>query len=658
MVRPDEQTRVTAEAEVRARSSCTVSAGESPAPVGAEAPGSSPHEERESARSRAGSQKPVQEGRERSDGPQRVVNVEQASSDYQPKGDWERRAGHVTAKATHSAQESERALGLPGVLAAARREGTMRNRREPSRRSTSDAATGISAKRESGSCRAAVRGGGSTVEGVENTPEGSAPALVERVRAGKCEGMAARPNNPEEKVRELQRTLWRCAKRSESRRFHALYDRICRADVLREAWKRVKQNRGAAGIDGQSIAAIAERGVDAWLAGIEAELRTGEYRPRPVRRRYIPKSDGRQRPLGIPTVRDRVVQMAAKLVIEPIFEADFRACSYGFRPKRSAVQALEVIRESGNRGYNFVIDADIRGFFDSIDQDKLMGLVEERICDRRVLKLLRQWLKAGVLEDGSIRETLAGTPQGGVISPLLANIYLNALDRMWQAEAQHLGVLVRYADDFVVLCRTASAASAAHKRVRDILTRLGLELHPEKTRAVDLRGGREGFDFLGCTVRKRRSIQRMPHRHYMQRWPSARAMKRLRQRVHELTAVRGNPAGDVMELITVLNPVLRGWGRYFHTGNADDKFKQIDDYVHERIVRWLWRRGGQRRRFRPRYWPHARLHALGLYRLRGTVRYPSQATLRRPSVSRVPEIGTHGLKGGPTVSASHGPRRP
>ncbi len=364
MVRPEELTRMTEQASERVSSGWIVSAGESPAPASAEAPGSRPHGERESARSRAGCQKPVQVDRKRSGGPQRVVNVEQASSKYQPKGDWKRRAGHIAAKATHSAGESERALGLPGVLAAARREGTMRNRRELSRRSTSGAATGISAERESESCRAAVRGGHSTVEGVDNMPEGRTPALVERVQAGKCEGMAARPNNPEEKVRELQRTLWRCAKRSKSRGFHALYDRICRDDVLQEAWKRVKQNRGAAGIDGESIAAIAEGGVEAWLAQIQAKLRAGEYRPRPVRRRYIPKSDGGRRPLGIPTVRDRVVQMATKLVIEPIFAADFRECSYGFRPKRSALQALEVIRESGNRGYDFVIDADIRGFLE------------------------------------------------------------------------------------------------------------------------------------------------------------------------------------------------------------------------------------------------------------------------------------------------------
>ena len=223
-------------------------------------------------------------------------------------------------------------------------------------------------------------------------------------------------NTPRGKVRQLQRQLYVCAKRSRTRRFHALYDRIYRSDVLWEAWRRVRSNGGAAGIDAETIRAIEDRGVGEFLTEIAAALRAGRYRPSPVKRRYIPKADGKQRPLGIPTVRDRVVQMATKLVIEPIFEADFQPCSYGFRPKRSATQALEAIREAGNRSLNFVVDADIQGYFDSIQRETLLELLKERLSDRRVLKLIRQWLEAGVMEDGTVRETLAGTPQGGVIT--------------------------------------------------------------------------------------------------------------------------------------------------------------------------------------------------------------------------------------------------
>jgi RNA-directed DNA polymerase len=450
-------------------------------------------------------------------------------------------------------------------------------------------------------------------------------------------------NTPNEKVRQLQIRLWVCAKRSKTRRFHALYDRIHRSDVLWEAWRRVRSNGGAAGIDGETIQAIEARGAEEFVGEIQAALCAGRYRPSPVKRRWIPKADGKQRPLGIPTVRDRVVQMAAKIVIEPIFEADFQPFSYGFRPKKSATQALEAIRMSGNRGYNFVVDADIQGYFDNIRRDLLLDLLKERISDRKVLKLIRQWLEAGVMEDGTVRETLAGTPQGGVISPLLANIYLNKLDRIWAARCAQLGIMVRYADDFVAMCRTESQAREALRRIGLVMERLGLTLHPAKTRLVDLRRGRESFVFLGCTIRKKRSIQRAPNKHFMQRWPSPKATKRLRDLVRELTSKR-NSGKDVKQIIAELTPVLRGWGNYFRTGNADREFNKMDYFVIRSLRRWQFPRGGQRK---PKRAPFTgdQLYGMGLHRLMGTVKYPAQATPRRSSLSRVPENGMHGLKG-------------
>ncbi len=245
----------------------------------------------------------------------------------------------------------------------------------------------------------------------------------------------------------------------------------------------------------------------------------------------------------------------------------------------------------------------------------------------------------------------------GVISPLLANIYLHCLDRVWERKCKQLGQLVRYADDGVVMCRTLSQAKEAHRLVGYIMARLGLTLHPEKTRIVDLTRGRQSFVFLGCTVRKRRSVQRKPWCHYVQRWPSPKAMKRVRERIHGLTDCR-HSGRDIRDLIKSLNPVLRGWGNYFRTGNADAKFNQIDAYVRARLCHWLIRRGGQRRRVQLERWPSQRFFAMGLYRLQGTVCYPAHATPRRSSLSRVLEMGTHGLKGGSgTGPAVQAPRQ-
>ncbi|MEK7717540.1 MAG: group II intron reverse transcriptase/maturase [Pseudomonadota bacterium] len=469
---------------------------------------------------------------------------------------------------------------------------------------------------------------------------------------------ASGPNHPgrrepDDKVQRLQRKLYVAAKQQKERRFHALYDRIHRSDVLWEAWTRVKRNKGAAGVDGITLEAVEQYGVEKLLSELQGELHAGKYRPPPVLRRYIPKADGKLRPLGIPTVKDRIAQTAAKLLLEPIFEADFLPSSFGFRPRIGTLQALETIRETVNGGCRFVLDADIRDYFGSIDQMLLMERVSKRVCDRRVLKLLRGWLRAGVMEDGRHAETVSGTPQGGVISPLLSNIYLHYFDTVWQRQCAEVGKLVRYADDFVVLCMSREVVEEAERRVRIIFERLKLTLHPEKTRKVDLTDGKEGFDFLGCHLHMRMSgklwEEKRIRRYYLQRWPSKRSMKRVRARLKELTDSRRNGVKDVRVVIDALNPVLRGWGNYFRTGNAARKFNQLDKDVERRLARFMVRRYG--RHLRPGQrgrWTREWFEGHGLHRMRGTVRYPKQCMLHReqPSLSRVREIRTHGLKGG------------
>jgi len=405
---------------------------------------------------------------------------------------------------------------------------------------------------------------------------------------------------------------------------HSLTGRITDGLML-ASFKAVKRNRGAAGIDKVSLKMFEANLADN-LRALMRDLKSGCFQPHPLRRHLIPKNETEFRPLGIPAVRDRVAQEVVRRLLNPIFEPLFHPASYGFRPRRNCHMALEAVLKLHDEGCRFVLDADIKGFLDNLSHDVIMQAVAERVADGNILRLVEKFLTSGVMDNGIFKPTTIGTPQGGVISPLLANIYLDALDGIWERRCRHLGQLVRYADDAVVLCSSQADAEESMRRIGLIMERLSLKLHPDKTRIVELGLGKQGFVFLGCYLRI--VLSRFKGREYVFRWPSPRSMTRIRARIRELTD-RRRWAGlrDIRQVIEVLNPVLRGWGNYFRTGNASWKFQQVDRYVNQRLVRLLPRaRGWRRRPFELREWAPARFVAeFGLHRLVGTIRYPGFA---------------------------------
>jgi group II intron reverse transcriptase/maturase len=406
---------------------------------------------------------------------------------------------------------------------------------------------------------------------------------------------------PKEWVKTFQRKLYCAAKENERRRFGILYDKVIREDVLQEAWRRVSRKKGSGGVDRQDIEWIKRYGVARFLEEIREELERQEYRPNNILRVYIPKDGGKKRPLGIPTVRDRVVQMAVKLIIEPLFEADFLPCSHGFRPKRSAHQAVEKVHKHVN-SRKWVVDVDIEGYFDTIPHVRLMKCVRRRVGDRRVLHLIRKWLKAGVLEDGKVKHQATGSPQGGVLSPLLSNVYLHEFDSRWD---ERDGKLVRYADDMVMLCRSREEAERALEKAAAILGELGLKLNEQKTK---VRHVREGFDFLGFTFREGQSAGKK--RLARVKYPRAKSMKAIRARIKE--TVKNHPLGARLEeVIREVNPKLRGWANYFRIGNSYGAARALTVFTCEQL-RIFWRRRKQRKNTRGRKWPDAFFYDKGL----------------------------------------------
>lgn len=440
--------------------------------------------------------------------------------------------------------------------------------------------------------------------------EGRTSAVATPSLEGKTETIVLMDSNVSLiKVRELQRRLTLSAK-TRPNRFYLLYDKVYRKDVLIEAWEQVRSNKGSAGVDGITIEEVEARGVGMFLTEIRDKLKTGNYRLHKVRKVEIPKPDGRKRALGIPTVADRVVQTAIKLIIEPIFEIGFENCSYGFRPNRNAKQASLEVYKWLNFGYTTVIDIDIKSCFDNIPQDKLMRLIESKIADKKLLKLIKACLRSGILQGDTIFRDTRGIPQGSPLSPLLANIYLNQFDKNWKTNTAHL---VRYADDMVILTKI-NYGEKVYQKAKNKLSEIGLMLNETKSKIAE---AREGFEFLGYRFIRRWKQEREKWQNYV--LPTKEAIARIRQKIKQI--VNKKSILSPRAITEKVNPVLRGWANYYTHTNAKVSYEKIQKFVEDRIrryLRFLRHKGGKGYRDYPREYL---TKIFGLVDIRGGVCY-------------------------------------